>query len=116
MPRDWFANLRVDQPFTVHLKNGVRVDLPAVAEIITDPEDSTQIIREIVRRDRMPDRPDQHVVRDLHRPRRQPRRHRGQRRLHVCRGEFRQLDATELLTKSLGNRHLPVRNVICRRP
>lgn len=36
-PRDWLANLAADPHFTFHFKRGVVADLPAVAEVITDP-------------------------------------------------------------------------------
>ena len=49
----------------------------------------------------LPDRPDQHVVRDLQRPRRQPRRHRRQRPLHIRSGELRQPDGAKLLVQGL---------------
>ena len=52
----------------------------------------------------MPDRPHQHVVRDLHRPRRPPRRHRAQRALHMRRGELCQPNRPQLLAQGLGNR------------
>lgn len=37
-PRDWLANLIAEPNFTIRLKQGVRVDLEAVAERVTDPE------------------------------------------------------------------------------
>jgi deazaflavin-dependent oxidoreductase (nitroreductase family) len=36
--RDWLANLRADPRLTVHLKRRALVDLPARAEVVTDPE------------------------------------------------------------------------------
>jgi deazaflavin-dependent oxidoreductase (nitroreductase family) len=57
-PRAWLANLRANPRFTVHLKNGVSADLPAVAEIVTDPARRRRVLREIVRWDHTFD-PDQ---------------------------------------------------------
>ncbi len=34
--RGWYANLKSNPAFTFHLKNGVRADLPATAEPVTD--------------------------------------------------------------------------------
>ena len=35
--RDWYANLRANPDFTVHLKHGVQADLPARARPIEEP-------------------------------------------------------------------------------
>ncbi|MGH8928463.1 MAG: nitroreductase/quinone reductase family protein [Acidimicrobiia bacterium] len=43
-PRDWVANLRANPHMTLHLKRGVVADLPATAEVITDPEEKGRII------------------------------------------------------------------------
>ena len=43
-PRDWVANLRSDPHMTLHLKRGVSADLPATAEVVTDPEEKARII------------------------------------------------------------------------
>ncbi len=43
-PRDWIANLLADRHMTLHLKKGVVKDLPATAEVITDPEEKGRII------------------------------------------------------------------------
>ncbi|MEV6842995.1 nitroreductase family deazaflavin-dependent oxidoreductase [Actinoplanes sp. NPDC051411] len=36
VPRSWYANLRANPRFVVHLKQGVRVDLPATAEPVDE--------------------------------------------------------------------------------
>lgn len=43
-PRDWIANLLSDPRMTLHLKKGVAADLPATAEVITDPDEKGRII------------------------------------------------------------------------
>ena len=43
-PRDWVANLLTDPRMTLHLIRGVKADLPATAEVITDPEEKGRII------------------------------------------------------------------------
>ena len=43
-PRDWIANLKSDPHMTLHLKKGVKADLPATAEVIMDPEEKARII------------------------------------------------------------------------
>ena len=35
--RSWYANLRGNPPFVVHLKHGVRADLPATAAPVDEP-------------------------------------------------------------------------------
>jgi len=42
--RDWLANLAAHPRFTFHLKHGVVADLPAVAEVITDPADRRRVL------------------------------------------------------------------------
>jgi hypothetical protein len=42
--RDWLANLAADPHFTFHLKHGVVADLPAVAEVITDPAERQRVL------------------------------------------------------------------------
>jgi deazaflavin-dependent oxidoreductase (nitroreductase family) len=37
VPRSWYANLRVNPRFTVHLKHGVTADLPATAAPVDEP-------------------------------------------------------------------------------
>jgi deazaflavin-dependent oxidoreductase (nitroreductase family) len=36
-PRSWYANLRANPRFTVHLKHGVTADLPATAGLVGEP-------------------------------------------------------------------------------
>lgn len=42
--RDWLANLRANPEFLFCLKESVQVELPARAEIITDPDDRRAIM------------------------------------------------------------------------
>jgi hypothetical protein len=37
MPRNWYANVRADPRFVVHLKHGVQADLPATAVPVDEP-------------------------------------------------------------------------------
>jgi deazaflavin-dependent oxidoreductase (nitroreductase family) len=46
--RDWLANLAADPRFTFHLKNGVVADLPAEAEVITDPVERRRVLADFV--------------------------------------------------------------------
>ena len=46
--RDWLVNLTAEPRFTFHLKNGVVADLPAVAEVITDPAERRRVLADIV--------------------------------------------------------------------
>jgi deazaflavin-dependent oxidoreductase (nitroreductase family) len=46
--RDWLANLAADPRFTFHLKHGVVADLPAVAEVITDPAERRRLLVQFV--------------------------------------------------------------------
>ena len=46
--RDWLANLAADPHFTFHLKHGVAADLPAEAEVITDPVERRRVLAEFV--------------------------------------------------------------------
>ncbi len=43
-PRAWLLNLAADPHFTFHLKHGVVADLPATAEVITDPDERRRIL------------------------------------------------------------------------
>jgi hypothetical protein len=36
-PRNWYANVRANQRFVVHLKHGVTADLPATAAPVDEP-------------------------------------------------------------------------------
>ena len=44
-PRDWVANLVSDPAMTVHLKRGVRADLPATGTVVTDPVIRAEVMR-----------------------------------------------------------------------
>lgn len=41
-PRDWLANVRADPHVVLHLKHGVRADLPALGRVIDDAEQRRQ--------------------------------------------------------------------------
>jgi deazaflavin-dependent oxidoreductase (nitroreductase family) len=41
--RDWLVNLGAEPHFTFHLKHGVVADLPATAEVITDPAERQRV-------------------------------------------------------------------------
>lgn len=45
---DWHANLLAEPAFTVHLKHGIRADLPARATPVTDPAERRAVLAEIV--------------------------------------------------------------------
>ncbi|QJY45581.1 nitroreductase/quinone reductase family protein [Pseudonocardia broussonetiae] len=45
---DWHANLLAHPDFTVHLKNGIRADLPARATPVIDPAERQAVLAEIV--------------------------------------------------------------------
>jgi deazaflavin-dependent oxidoreductase (nitroreductase family) len=46
--RDWLANLAANPHFTFHLKHGVVADLPAEAEVITDPAERRRVLAPFV--------------------------------------------------------------------
>jgi deazaflavin-dependent oxidoreductase (nitroreductase family) len=46
-PRGWYANLRANPRFTVHLKHGVRADLPATARPV-DAQTRRRVITDVV--------------------------------------------------------------------
>jgi deazaflavin-dependent oxidoreductase (nitroreductase family) len=46
--RDWLANLAANPRFTFHLKHGVVADLPAEAEVITDPTERRRVFADFV--------------------------------------------------------------------
>lgn len=46
--RDWLVNLDNDPHFIFHLKNGVVVDLPEVATVITDPTERRRVFVKFV--------------------------------------------------------------------
>jgi deazaflavin-dependent oxidoreductase (nitroreductase family) len=47
--RSWLANLDANSKFTLHLKRGVKADLPATAREITDPTERRQILQEVAK-------------------------------------------------------------------
>jgi deazaflavin-dependent oxidoreductase (nitroreductase family) len=47
-PRGWYANLRAEPRFTVHLKHGVRADLPATARQVDDAVRRRRVFTEIL--------------------------------------------------------------------
>jgi hypothetical protein len=47
-PRDWLINLVAQPNFIFHLKHGVVADLPAVATVITDPNERRRVLRRFV--------------------------------------------------------------------
>jgi deazaflavin-dependent oxidoreductase (nitroreductase family) len=47
--RSWLANLDANPNFTVHLKRGVKADLPATAREISEPKERRQILEGIAR-------------------------------------------------------------------
>ena len=47
--RSWLANLDTDPKFTLHLKRGIRADLPATAREITDPKERREVLEGIAR-------------------------------------------------------------------
>ena len=58
--RDWLANLTAQPQFTFHLKHDVVADLPATAEVITDPAERRRVLAvfaEEFNRRRGPDSP-----------------------------------------------------------
>lgn len=46
--RDWLANLAADPRFIFHLKHGAVADLPAVAEVVTDPAERRRVFADFV--------------------------------------------------------------------
>ena len=47
--RSWLANLDPHPKFTLHLKRGVRADLPATAREITEPTERRKVLEEVAR-------------------------------------------------------------------
>jgi deazaflavin-dependent oxidoreductase (nitroreductase family) len=47
--RQWLDNLAKDPKMTVHLKRGVRADLPATAREITDPKERRVVLEGVAR-------------------------------------------------------------------
>jgi deazaflavin-dependent oxidoreductase (nitroreductase family) len=46
--RNWLANLAANPSFTFHLKHAVVADLPAVAEVVTDPAERRRVLVDFV--------------------------------------------------------------------
>ncbi len=46
--RDWLANMRANPTFTVHLKRGVKTDVAAEAEEITEPQERAKVLYRIL--------------------------------------------------------------------
>lgn len=47
--RGWLANLEKNPNFTLHLKRGVRADLPATAREITDQGERRRVLEQVAR-------------------------------------------------------------------
>lgn len=47
-PRAWLLNLVADPEFVFHLKHGVVADLPAHAEVISDPAERRRVLTPMV--------------------------------------------------------------------
>jgi deazaflavin-dependent oxidoreductase (nitroreductase family) len=47
--RDWYANLRADSAFILHLKGSVKADLPARATLILEEDERRAILSRITR-------------------------------------------------------------------
>ena len=46
--RDWLANISANPDFTLHLKRGIRADVPVSAEVITDEDERERVLRRIL--------------------------------------------------------------------
>ena len=53
--RDWIHNIQADPHVVVHLKQSVVADVPAVARVVTDPEERRPLIEAAARRWRRTD-------------------------------------------------------------
>lgn len=53
--RDWIHNITADPHVIVHLKQGLEVDVPATARVITDPHEARPLIEAAARRWRRDD-------------------------------------------------------------
>ena len=47
-PRAWLLNLVAEPRFVFHLKRGVSADLPAIATVVTDPDERRRILGSFV--------------------------------------------------------------------
>jgi len=47
--RGWLANIEANPQITIHLKRGLRADVPASAREITDPTERRQILEQVAR-------------------------------------------------------------------
>lgn len=47
-PRDWYANLKADPHFTIHLKGGVEVAIAALAEHLTDWSERRDLMQRVM--------------------------------------------------------------------
>ena len=47
--RSWLSNLETNPKFTVHLKRGIKADLPATAREITEERERRQVLEEVAR-------------------------------------------------------------------
>ena len=56
--RDWIHNIGADPHVVVHLKQSVVADVPAVARVVTDPDERLPFIEAAARRWRRTDVPD----------------------------------------------------------
>lgn len=46
--RDWYANLKAEPAFTLHLKRGVKADVPAHARPVEDPEERRDVFARLL--------------------------------------------------------------------
>ena len=56
--RDWIYNIEADPHVVLHLKQSVVVDVPALARVVTDPDERRPFIEAAARRWRRTDVPD----------------------------------------------------------
>ncbi|MCI0713236.1 MAG: nitroreductase family deazaflavin-dependent oxidoreductase [Chloroflexi bacterium] len=48
--RDWYANLRANPAFTIHLKESTQADIPATATLITGDAERREIMAKILKK------------------------------------------------------------------
>jgi deazaflavin-dependent oxidoreductase (nitroreductase family) len=46
--RDWYANLKANPEFTLHVKRGLQADLPARARPIEDPDERRTVLTRVL--------------------------------------------------------------------